>query len=289
MKASYGRIPKSPHASVEPLTSVLGVLSRSVRDTARFFDACNGFDQRDPYSLPAVGGWEAALGSVDLAGKTLAIMPDLGYARVRAEVADVVAAAGEKLAAAAGLRIVDAHADLPPLRGEWAVANQTSFVVDLGDAYPDRIDELSPEMRFGLELARSHFNLDRAAAIEKYRRKLNWAMAELFEQADFIVASSNPDVAFVAEGPPPSTIPGVDLVAEIGLTGALMNNAALTAPSNMNGSPAMSIPGGLVDGLPVGIQVLTGHHREQLLLELALAFEREVGWPLLAPGSPLVV
>jgi Asp-tRNA(Asn)/Glu-tRNA(Gln) amidotransferase A subunit family amidase len=67
-----------------------------------------------------------------------------------------------------------------------------------------------------------------------------------------------------------------------------MNNAALTAPSNLNGSPAMTVPVGLVDGLPVGLQVLAGHHREQLLLDLALAAERVMPWPLVAPGSPLV-
>ena len=61
-------------------------------------------------------------------------------------------------------------------------------------------------------------------------------MADLFEQADFVICSTNPDVAFVAEGPPPSTITGADLVHEIGFTRAIMNNAALTAPSNMNGS-----------------------------------------------------
>jgi Asp-tRNA(Asn)/Glu-tRNA(Gln) amidotransferase A subunit family amidase len=287
LKATYGRIPKGPAASVEPLTSVLGVLARSVRDTARYFDNVNGFSQRDPYSLPKVSGWESALGTIDLSGKTVAILPDLGYARVREEVAEVILSVGEQLAKVAGLRLVEAKPELPHLRGEWAIANQISFAVDLGRHYPDDVEGLSPAMLFGLEMAKSHFNLEQAASIERYRRKLNGAMADLFEQADFVIASSNPDVAFAAEGPPPSTIPGVDLIAELGLTGALMNNAALTAPSNMNGSPAMSLPAGTVDGLPVGLQVLSGHHTEQLLLELALSFERNIGWPLVAPGSPL--
>jgi aspartyl-tRNA(Asn)/glutamyl-tRNA(Gln) amidotransferase subunit A len=286
LKATYGRIPKGPEAGIEPLTSVLGCLSRSVRDTARFFDAVNGFDQRDPLSLPGVGGWEAALGSHDLVGKTVLILPDLGTARLRVEVAEVVQAAAERLASAAGLRVVDFAPTLPPLRGQWAVANMVAFIVDLGAAYPDRIEDLSPEMRMGLSSARERFTLDRAAAIEAWRRQLNEAMADLFEAADFVMCSTNPDVAFAAVGPPPSTIPGADLIHELGFARAIMNNAALTAPSNMNGSPAMSVPAGLVDGLPVGLQVLAAHHREQLLLDLALVAEREMPWPKVAPGSP---
>jgi Asp-tRNA(Asn)/Glu-tRNA(Gln) amidotransferase A subunit family amidase len=250
LKATYGRIPMGPRAGMSSLTSVKGVLTRSVRDTARYFDACNGFDQRDPLSLPAVGGWEAALGSQDLAGMTVAIMPDLGTARVRAEVGDLVAAAAERLAAAAGLRIVEAHPHLPPLRGQWAMAGQVGLVADLGGAYPERAGELSKEMRLGLEGSMQRYTLTKAASIESYRRQLNEAMADLFEEADFVMCSSNPDVAFAAEGPPPSTIPGADLINEIGFARAIMNNAALTAPSNLNGSPAMSIPAGLLDGLP---------------------------------------
>ncbi len=286
LKATYGRIPKGPEAGIEPMTTVLGCLSRSVRDTARYFDCCNGFDRRDPLSLPVVGGWEAALGSYDLSGMTAAIVVDLGIARVRDEVADLVVEAAARLAGAAKLRLVTVAPTLPPLRGQWAMANQPSFVADLGDAYPERLGELSREMRAGVEAARERYNLERAASIERYRRQLNEAMADLFDEADFVFCSTHPDVAFRAEGPPPSTIPGADLIHELGFSRAIMNNAALTAPSNLNGSPAMSVPVGLVDGLPVGLQVLAGHHREELLLDLALVAEREMPWPLVAPGSP---
>jgi Asp-tRNA(Asn)/Glu-tRNA(Gln) amidotransferase A subunit family amidase len=286
LKATYGRIPKGPKAGTSPLTTVLGCLTRSVRDTARYFDACNGFDPRDPLSLPSVGGWEAGLGTHDLAGMTVAILPDLGIARVRDEIADLITGAAERLAVAARLRIVQVTPSLPPLRGQWSMAGQVSFVADLGSAYPDRAGELSPEMRMGLESARSRYTLEKAASIESYRRQLNEAMADLLAEADFVMCATCPDVAFAAEGPPPSTIPGADLIHEIGYARAIMNTAALTAPSNLNGSPAMSIPAGLFDGLPVGLQVLAGHHREQLLLELALIAERIMPWPRVAPGSP---
>jgi aspartyl-tRNA(Asn)/glutamyl-tRNA(Gln) amidotransferase subunit A len=287
LKATYGRIPKGPDGTIEPMTTVLGCLSRSVRDTARYFDVCNGFDRRDPLSLPRVEGWEAGLGTHDLAGLTAVILVDLGIAQVRDEVATLVAASAAELAGRAGLRLVAVTPALPPLRGAWAMANQPPFVADLGDAYPDRIGELSREMLLGLQSARERYTLERAASVERYRRQLNGAMADLFDQADFVFCSTHPDVAFEAEGPPPSTIPGRDLIHEVGFARAIMNQAALTAPSNLNGSPAMNVPVGLVDGLPVGLQVLAGHHREQLLLDLALVAEREMPWPQVAPGAPL--
>ena len=167
------------------------------------------------------------------------------------------------------------------------MANQPPLVADLGDTYPDCVPDLSSEIAAGLQSAQERYNLERAASIEQYRRQLNGAMADLFDEADFVFCSTHPDVAFKAEGPPPSTLPGRDLIHEIGFVRAIMNNAALTAPSNMNGSPAVTIPAGLVDGLPVGLQVLAGHHREELLLDLSLVAESEMPWPLVAPGSPL--
>ena len=59
-------------------------------------------------------------------------------------------------------------------------------------------------------------------------------MAELFEQADFIFSATNPDVAFDAEGPMPTTVGGVDLVGELGFEAAVGNNGALTIPANLD-------------------------------------------------------
>lgn len=61
----------------------------------------------------------------------------------------------------------------------------------------------------------------------------------------------------------------------------ILEMGALTMVSNIYGNPAISIPAGLVGGLPVGMQVLTRHHSDALLLDLALVAEREIGWPQL--------
>src|SRR5450432_2825774 len=72
MKGTYGRIPRCPDAWFRPGTVVLGCLARSVRDAARYYDVCAGYDPIDPTSLPARPGWEAGLGKSDLKGRQIA-------------------------------------------------------------------------------------------------------------------------------------------------------------------------------------------------------------------------
>jgi Asp-tRNA(Asn)/Glu-tRNA(Gln) amidotransferase A subunit family amidase len=85
----------------------------------------------------------------------------------------------------------------------------------------------------------------------------------------------------------PTRMGDVDLIATYGFERAIGNNGALTIPANLAGLPAVSIPAGSVDGMPVGLQVIGRHHEEQLLLDLALAAERDRPWPLVAPSAPV--
>jgi aspartyl-tRNA(Asn)/glutamyl-tRNA(Gln) amidotransferase subunit A len=281
LKATYGRIPKGPNMIMASLTAVSGCLSRSVRDIARYFDHTNGFDHRDPYSLPRVEGWEAELGTLrdTLRGKKAAIAIDLGSAAVDDEVAATVDVAARALLADAGLELVDIPVQTPELSYEWALAGLSEIVMLLADRYPECQDDLTIEIGFGMKVAHEVYDIQARARIEAQRVRMNETMAAIFDDVDFVFASTNPDVAFDCNGPLPTAVNGRNVGPG--------NNGALTIPSNIFGNPAMQIPVGTVRGLPVGLQVLGRHHQEQLLLELAHIVEQERPWPLTAPGAPV--
>lgn len=286
LKATFGRIPKGPHTEIEPLTAVIGCLSRSVRDTARWYDVCNGYDEYDPYSLPRVEGWESGLGHQDVRGMRVAVCADLGAAVIASAVREKVEEAAGFLVKDAELEQVDVPMELPRGGLEWAMAGTASLLVGLGDLYPACESEFTPEIMLAANIATNHFTIDTAKSIEEFRRTMIVQVAQIFDQVDFIICATNPDVAFPAQGPMPTTIDGVDLISELGFEAALGNNGALTIPANTTGHPAVAIPIGLVDGQPVSMQIIGRRHAEQLLLELARVVELERPWPLVAPGAP---
>jgi aspartyl-tRNA(Asn)/glutamyl-tRNA(Gln) amidotransferase subunit A len=290
LKSNYGRIPRGHHVHQIPHTVTFGCISRSVRDTARWFDVCNGYDPHDTMSLPRVGGWEAGLGShrQELRGMRAAVAVDLGVAVVHPDVARVVEDAARALIADAGLTRVDMDVAFPPAVFEWAMSNLVTLAADLGDRYPACEQELTGEIMLGMNIAAHHYDLDMAAKAERFRVDAHEVMANLLDHVDFIVCATNPDVAFAAEGPIPTRVGEVDLIERFGgdILRAGANQGNLTIPANFSGNPAVSIPAGSVDGLPVGMQVIGRHHREELLLDLALIAERERPWPLVAPGAP---
>jgi aspartyl-tRNA(Asn)/glutamyl-tRNA(Gln) amidotransferase subunit A len=280
LKGTFGRIPRGPHAENGPLTSCWGTVSRSVRDTARWFDVASGYDARDPFSLPRIEGWERDLGTRDLRGLRVAVSPDLGCAAIAADVRKVVTAAADALVEATGMRRVEIDVRLPEGGAKWLNAGAPSLFNDLKDYWPDCKDDLTFEIAFSMQWTAENYRIWHAASVDRFRVVLNEAMADLFEQTDIVLCATDPVEPFAAEGPMPSRVDG----ERVGRN----NNGALTIPANITGYPAISIPAGLTpSGLPVGLQAYARRHEEQTLLDIALTMERARPWPLVAPGAPV--
>lgn len=284
LKATYGRIPRAPHAQLGNLTVNTGCVSRSVRDTARWFDVCSGRDARDPFSLPDRTQWESQLGhfAEQLRGMRVAVASDWGGAVVSPAMWSVLSEQIDWLVSHFDWKRVDIDTSLPSMGAAWSISGMIEIHAALADHWPDCADVLTPEMRFGIETTLGRYGTDARARIESRRAALNDRMAEIFDPidgVDFVLTASNPDVAFAAEGPLPSEFGGI--------TAGAGNNGRLTFPANLHGNAAVSIPSGFVDGLPVGLQVVGRHFSEQLLLDVALACEHERPWPLVAPRSPV--
>lgn len=284
LKATYGRIPLGPGAQLGNLTVVSGCVSRSVRDTARWFDVCAGHDPRDPLSLAKPQPWEPDLGRFvsDLRSLRVAIAPQWGGAVVSPAMWEVLSGHIEELVTRHSWTVVDLDTSLPSMGAAWSISGMLPIHAQLGDKWPACADVLTPEIRFGLQTTVERYGPTARARIEERRARVNERMAEIFDRTsgvDLVVTASNPDVAFDAEGPLPSRFGDID--AGPG------NNGRLTFPANLHGNPAVSIPSGTLDGLPVSLQIIGRHFTEQLLLDIALDVERNRPWPLVAPNSPL--
>ena len=55
-------------------------------------------------------------------------------------------------------------------------------------------------------------------------------------------------------------------------------NDIYTIGANLAGLPAMSIPCGFLDGLPVGLQIIGGHFAEAKLLNVAHGYQQVTDW-----------
>lgn len=284
LKATFGRIPLGPGAQLGNLTVVTGCVSRSVRDTARWFDVCSGHDPRDPLSLPKPESWEDSLGTHvdDLRGLRVAIVPDWGGAVVSPAMWDALLGHIAELVSRHQWKVRDLDTSLPNMGAAWSISGMLPIHAQLADQWPDCIDVLTPEIRFGLETTIDRYGPAARARIEERRTHVNERMAEIFDRSsgvDLVITASNPDVAFDADGPLPSRFGGIEAGAG--------NNGRLTFPANLHGNPAVSIPTGTLNGLPIALQIVGRHFCEQLLLDIALDVERNHPWPLVAPQSPL--
>ena len=106
---------------------------------------------------------------------------------------------------------------------------------------------------------------------QKVRTLIRKEFDQVFEGIDLIISPTSPSVAFRQ---------GDKLADPV----QMYLNDVFTQPANIAGIPAISIQGGMSDGLPIGIQLMTRHLGEEMLLRAAHAYEQSTEWHTMHPS-----
>ena len=144
------------------------------------------------------------------------------------------------------------------------IANSES----LGSVTPERLNSLDPELSpLGRGLLKYRLMLPAVATVKAHqvRTMARQQLAEVFDEVDVIAWPTVPAVA------PPLEAPLVELPS--GTLTADAANVRGGALANLTGIPAVSVPVGSSEGLPVGLQLQAAWGRDELLLDAAEALE----------------
>jgi aspartyl-tRNA(Asn)/glutamyl-tRNA(Gln) amidotransferase subunit A len=272
IKGTFGRVPAWP-ASPFGVLSHAGPMARTVADVALLLDVLAEPDARDWTALaPAQESFMPKSGP-GVAGLRIAFSPDLGYAAVDPEVADLVAAAArafEDLGAhveRADPGFADPRECFDTL---WSVG-AAKLVAGLGEPPPD--DVLDPGVLAIVRVARERSALEYLEALRQ-RDALGLAMSLFHQEWDLLLTPAVAVPAFETGGdvPPGSDDPGWP------------SWTPFTYPFNLTQQPAGSVPCGFTRaGLPVGLQIVGPRYRDALVLTAMAAYEAAAPQPTLAP------
>lgn len=273
IKAQFGRVPVWP-ASATPTLAHVGPLARSVDDAALMLATTAWPDLRDHTSLlPAIGLVDA---EAPLPTRLrIAFSPTLGYGRVDADVAAVVAAAVRTLEGAFGpIAVADEVCPDPaPILAMEFIAGCSAR---LGAAVDDTPDAIDPPLLAAIRALRAR-SLHELAGIQRARFAHRETMRACFERVDVLLTPTTPAVAWPLEheGAPPGHADATVW-------------SYFTYPFNLTGQPAMSLPCGFTAaGLPVGLQIAVRPLEEPTMIAVARRAEAALGVAGRRPPEPL--
>ena len=286
LKPTYGSVSRYGMIAFASSLDQAGPLTRDVTDAALLLKHMTG---RDPRDATSVGHPEeiALPTSESLRGVTLGVPDGLTGEGVEP---GVYAAFEAALETATGLgasveRIPLPHADYGisayyVLAPAEASSNLSRFdgvrygrrgeASDLMGMYTrTRHDGFGPEVRrrvmLGTYALSSGFYDAYYASAQKVRTLIVEDYAKAFANVDLVVTPTAPGVAF-----------GLGQFADDPL--AMYLNDSFTVPLSLAGLPAISLPCGLSDGLPVGLQLAAPAFGENKLLDAAHALERALAF-----------
>ena len=134
-----------------------------------------------------------------------------------------------------------------------------------GSEFPDILKMATLMARYLIDDYGMHYY----ARAQNVARRVRAAYDDALRRVDLLVLPTSPTTAHPLPGPNASReellAPGFDPITN-------------SAPFNVTGHPAMSVPIGLSDGLPVGMMIVGAHAAEEQIYRLAHAVEQRGDW-----------
>lgn len=296
LKPTYGRISRYGMVAFASSLDQAGVFAASAADIALVLPHIAGFDPRDSTSSEHEDSWLEARRTAPLQPATTGRigLPREYFRELGVTEASLQTAC--RTLEAAGFTLVDVslpHVDaaIPCyyiIAGAEASTNLSRYDgVRFGHRCdnPQSLEDLYRRSRseaFGSEVKRRILTGTYALSVgyydayylkaQKIRRLIQQDFLQAFSDVDLILAPTTPDVAFKRG----------DLVDD---PVAMYQQDIYTIPASLAGLPAISIPCGRHQGLPLGLQLIGPHFAESRVLETAAAFQRDTDWHQQSAGG----
>ncbi len=294
MKATHGLVPYTGVMPIELTLDHVGPMTTTVADNALLLEVIAGLDGLDPrqYS-PQPAAYTEALGR-DVKGLKIGVVKEaFGWGHSEVDVDAGVRAAADRLA---GLGAAVADVSIPmhaigmniwlPMGVEgatelmmkgngfgtnWRGLYVTSLL-DAHSAWRANANSLSEILKLGLLLGQymhRYYHGHYYAKAQNLSRRLRAEYDAALADHDLLLMPTCPIK------PPELPPPDADRAASMSPGFAPITN---TAPFDATGHPAMSVPCGMSDGLPIGMMLIAEHWNESAIYRAAYAFEQSGDW-----------
>jgi amidase len=295
MKATHGLVPYTGVMPIEVTVDHTGPMTANVSDNALMLEVLAGPDGLDPRQYAGQGSkpyTELMKGGVK--GMKIGIVKegfewDLSDEQVGAKVREA-AEAFRKLGAEVTEISVPMHKLGPaiwlPIGAEGATQQMmkdnghgfnwkglyVTSMIDFHAGWKERADELSESLKVIMVLGEyfiKHYRGHYYGKAQNLSRQLAKAYDDVLAQYDLLLMPTVPITATPLPGP------GASIEEVVTRAFEFLPN---TCPFNITGHPAISVPCGQVDGLPVGMMLVGKHWDEGTIYRAAFAFEQAADW-----------
>ncbi len=264
LKPTHGRVSKYGCFPLGWSLDHIGPMTKNVKDAAILLEYLAGYDESDPTSVNVPTKKYSNYLSGDVKGKVIGINEDYFFRDVDSNVERLVRQ-GIKALEDLGAKVEEVkipalkyseYAEMITIITEASAVHHNNFVL--------RPEDFGQDLQFLLKLGELPSAVDYLHA-QQIRRMLDQDFAKAFEKVDVLIT---PTLPFT----PPNI--GDDTVRINDKNGAFLDHVIrFTGPGNITGLPSISVPCGLSDGLPVGMQIMGPAFREEVILNVAYAFE----------------